>query len=600
MKFPYGIVDFRKIRRESYFYCDRTDKIPLLEEISNQLFIRPRRFGKSLLLSMLENYYDILRKDEFDQLFGELTIGTAPTPLRNSYLILRFDFSCVDASGDAQAMKKSLDGHISSCIEGFAMRYQDIGLAEISIDANDALRSLESLVHAVAHAGQQIYLFIDEYDNFANEVMISAQTADDRYAALVHEAGPLKTLFKTLKALTSSSVIDRMFLTGVSPIVLSDITSGYNIAADIYLEPEFNDLCGFREEELGKALTEIARQCEYEPEKAQEAIEMARTWYKGYMFTATKGEQVYNPTLSLYFLQQFQKSGSFPRNMLDANLATNESKLTYIAQLPEGRQLLMDLARQEHQVLIPDVSKRFGIQEMLSKASKDQTFLASFLYYFGVLTIGGESEDLHLILQVPNLVVQGMYVDRIRQMLLPEPEERDQGRTAARLVSQQGEMQPLCDFMEQHYFQVFHNRDYRGANELTIKTAFLTLLYNDLIYVMDSEPELERRYADLCMLIRPDRRHGKVFDILIAFEFVPLHQIGLSEEKARTLSPAALRVLPAIKQALQNAAEQVEQYGDILEQKYDKLRLQRFAVVSLGFERLVFKKMEGAQAQIPS
>ncbi|MCI5164301.1 MAG: AAA family ATPase, partial [Candidatus Electrothrix sp. AX5] len=321
MKFPYGIADFRKIRLESYFYCDRTDKIPLLEALSNQLFIRPRRFGKSLLLSMLDNYYDILRKDEFEQLFGNLAVGADPTPLRNSYLTLRFDFSCIDAGGDTEAMKKSLYSHINSRIEGFGMRYKDIGIPAITTYENDALRSLESLVNAVACTEHQIYLFIDEYDNFANEVMMSAQTEDDRYAALVHEAGPLKTLFKALKASASSSIIDRMFLTGVSPVVLSDITSGYNIAADIYLEPEFNDLCGFREEELSRAVTEIVRQCQYGPEKIQEAMNTARTWYNGYMFTPVESERVYNPTLSLYFLQQFQKTCSFPRNMLDANLA---------------------------------------------------------------------------------------------------------------------------------------------------------------------------------------------------------------------------------------------------------------------------------------
>jgi hypothetical protein len=169
MKFPYGIADFRKIRLESYFYCDRTDKIPLLEEISNQLFIRPRRFGKSLLLSMLDNYYDILRKDEFDQLFGDLAVGASPTPLRNSYLTLRFDFSCVDASGDAEAMKNFLYNHINGRLEGFKIKYKDIELPKITTYENDALRSIESLVNAIAGTNHQIYLFIDEYDNFANE-----------------------------------------------------------------------------------------------------------------------------------------------------------------------------------------------------------------------------------------------------------------------------------------------------------------------------------------------------------------------------------------------------------------------------------------------
>jgi hypothetical protein len=226
MKFPYGISDFRKIQLEGQYYCDRTDKIPFLEQSEYQLFIRPRRFGKSLLLSMLENYYDIGKKDEFESIFGNLAIGKTPTSLRNFYFILRFDFSCVDPTGTAEDIKKSFYNHINDCITGFKLWYQKFELPEIQINDDNALSSLKTLVETIRSTGHPIYLLIDEYDNFANEVMMGVQNRENRYTALVHEEGPLKTLFKTIKSSTAGSAIDRIFITGVSPVVMSDLTSG--------------------------------------------------------------------------------------------------------------------------------------------------------------------------------------------------------------------------------------------------------------------------------------------------------------------------------------------------------------------------------------
>ncbi|TWI61353.1 putative AAA-ATPase, partial [Desulfobotulus alkaliphilus] len=164
MKYPYGISDFEKIIENNYFYCDRTDKIPLLENAESQLFIRPRRFGKSLLLSMLENYYDVAKKEDFQKLFGHLKIGQNPTPLRNSYFILRWDFSCVDAAGDYHGIKKSLYNHINARIERFITYYNFMGfsLPEIKINPDDAIYTMERLISAVEVSGYALYLLIDE------------------------------------------------------------------------------------------------------------------------------------------------------------------------------------------------------------------------------------------------------------------------------------------------------------------------------------------------------------------------------------------------------------------------------------------------------
>ncbi len=592
IKCPYGTSDFQKIISQGYYYCDRTDAIPALERAESQLFIRPRRFGKSLLLSMLENYYDIVRKDQFEALFGHLAIGRNPTAWRNRYFILRWDFSCIDATGSPAEIKQSLYNHINGRIKNFVRYYRDdhgLDLHGVEIDRSDALATIESLAGSVRSAGRPIYLLIDEYDNFANTIMmLPVDDAQARYKALVHDQGLMRTVFKVVKASTSGTGFDRVFITGVSPVVMSDITSGHNIAEDIFLESEFADLCGFKAVEVRDTLQCIAAHCGLDQKKADEALGVMRTWYNGYIFVPEQAERVYNPTLSLYFFKQFQKRCTYPYEMLDANLAVDDSKLEYIAKLPGGRQLVLSLAEKSAQVKVPRISRRFGLSEMLNASAKDISFLASFLYYFGMLNIDRIDVQGKLGLKVPNLVMQGLYVERVQQMLLPDPVIRDRGKMAAEKVYQYGDIAPACAFVEQDYFLVFKNRDYALANELTIKTCFLTLLYNDMLYVMDSEPEIGRRYADLTMIIRPDKRQYQIFDVLIEFKFISLKTLGLSGKALKAMSETDLYALPAVKTALAEGKQQALDYGQVLASRHPQLRLKKFVALAVGFERVCF------------
>jgi len=597
IKFPYGISDFRKIVTRGYYYRDRTGAIPLLEQNDSTLFIRPRRFGKSLVLSMLENYYDIARRDAFDSLFGELAVGCEPTPLRNSHFILRWDFSCIDPTGTPDKIKQSLYDHIVVRIQNFIRYYRDNGfdLQQIEVHPENASATIESLLGATQSAGYPVFLLIDEYDNFANTVMmLPLQDARERYEALVHDEGLLRTLFKVVKASTSGTGFDRVFITGVSPVVMSDITSGYNIAEDMFFEPEFADLCGFREEEVDATLREIAETCGMDAAKAEEALAMMRIYYNGYNFIPRRTDFIYNPTLCLYFFKQFQKNCAYPRKMLDANLSVDQSKLEYVANLPGGLDLVIALAQKGHEVNVPDIVDRFGLSDMLSDQSKDRTFITSFLYYFGVLTLAGETEQGELRLKVPNIVMQGMYVERVLQMMLPNPVMRDQGVDAAKRVYQFGEIEPVCRFVEEIYFSAFSNRDYAQVNELTVKTCFLTLLYNDLLYIMDSEPELEWRYADLTMIIRPDKRHLKIFDVLIEFKFLGLKDLNLSGKAIRAMAPEQMHALPLVEKAITEGRKQALDYGNSLIARYRTLRLNRFVVIALGFERICYLKVESS------
>ena len=594
LKFPYGNADFYKIRTENYFFVDRTGKLPLLEEAGSALlFLRPRRFGKSLWLSVMENYYDVNKADEFERLFGDLAIGNNPTPLHNRYLILKWNFSTIAASDDDAETRQVIHNCINGAIEIFQSDYRDILQYEIARDKNDALSSLLSVLAAVRNIPYKILLLIDEYDNFANEVLMgSPPGTQERYERLIKGEGMLKTVFKAVKDGMEGRGIDRVFITGVSPVVMSDLTSGFNVAEDIYLLPEFNDLCGFREPEIAAVLERVGEACGFSDEKIAQALDMVRIFYNGYRFTYAAADRLYNPTLILYFLKALQRDCQYPRRILDANLAMDKAKIAYISQLPQGAPVVSEAMNEGEALVIPELADRFGIEEML-KEHHDRTFMISLLYYFGALTLAGRrTEYEELILEIPNLAIRRLYVERLHEMMLPTAGDMNEAGRAARRLHQKGDIGPLCEFIEQKLFPVFDNRDYLGANELTVKTLFLTLLFNDTFYIMDSEPALKRGYGDLIMRVRPDMRHSALLDILIEFKYLSLGKNRLIGGQARKMSREALMALKPVREGLDNAQKQLSQYRNALADIYGAgfLKLRTFSVVSVGFERLVWRE----------
>ena len=589
MKFPYGIADFHKLITQGYFYADRTDRIVSLEEAGDHLlFLRPRRFGKSLVLSMLENYYDVARAGEFEKIFGHLDIGQNPTPLHNRYFVMWWDFSMVMTHGDIEDIKRALHDHINACVRSFITHYRGRLPREIHIDANNSLASFQSAVDAVSRTLHKLYLFIDEYDNFANEVMAAQLGGKDRYATLVHGEGILKTVFKTIKGLSRGRGLDRVFITGVSPVVMSDISSGYNVARDISLRQQYHDLCGFHESEVAGALEAIGKECGLASTQVAEALAMMRTFYNGYRFGYGDGPLLYNPTLALYFLQNYREECAYPRAILDSNLAMDRNRIEYIAALPHGNELITRALDPTNPPLIGELANRFGVEDML-KATKDQPFLASLMVYLGILTISDQDAVGRLVLRIPNLVIRRLYVERIRDALLPEYEDREVSRHAAEHFYTSGDIEPLCDFMENRYFQVFDNRDYRWSNQLVVKAAFLVVLFSDTFYIMDSETAIDKGYADLSMIVRPDMRQYQLLDHLLEFKYLSLKELNLSNQEIKAKSREELRELPQVATKLDEAKEQLSRYRATLEQVYgEKLRLHTHAVVALGLTRLVW------------
>ena len=589
MRFPYGIADFRKIREGGYFYVDRTDRIPLLEEAGSQLlFLRPRRFGKSLWLSTLENYYDLARADDFDRLFGGLKIGQNPTPLHNRYFILKLNFSVVDPKGNADAIAASLHRHVNTAIEAFAVQYREMLNAPIECHPTDGLSSLGRLLTAISTTPHKLYVLIDEYDNFANEVMISPLHGTNRYQELVQGEGTIKTFFKVVKAGAEGRGIDRTFLTGVSPVVLSDITSGYNVAKDLTHLDEYYDLCGFTANELADALAGVLAIRSLPDEAASEILDLLQQFYNGYRFGEGDNPPIYNPTLALYFLDYFSRYGRYPRQMLDDNLAMDRNRIQYVARLPHGERLVNQTLNDAEPLAVAQLVNRFGVQDMLT-APRDPDFLATLLYYFGVLTLAGRDALGKLQLAIPNQVIRKLYVERLQEQTLPRYEDQEQRQRVVERFYATGDLGPLCDLLEQTWFQVFDNRDLRWSNELVIKTAFLAVLFNDAFYVMDSEPALGRGYGDLLLRVRPDMRQYALLDHLLEFKAVSLKAAGLTSAELAAKSRDELRALPAVAEALREAETQLAAYREVLERAAgEPLKLYTHAVVGIGLERLVW------------
>jgi hypothetical protein len=587
MKFPYGIANFAAIRQESYFYQDRTHLIPSLEAAGKQLlFLRPRRFGKSLLLSMLEHYYDIDQADSFASLFGDLAIGQNPTPLHNRYFIVHWDFSDVGCQGEVSTIEKALHEHINDRLKDFIARYQSRLSLPVQINESNALSSWRSALTAVRQSGHTLYLFIDEYDNFANEILMARK---DQYEALLYGEGLFKTVFKAVKAAAGQG-LDRVFITGVSPVALSDITSGYNVATNIYLEPRFNALCGFTEAEISDLLKTLAQEASF-TWSVEEALAIMRTFYNGYCFNERQPETVYNPTLSLYFLRVLAEVGYYPDEMLDDNLAMDRKRLLFIAGLLEGETLLVDALSQEQGLVISRLSRRFGAETML-KQERDRDTIISLLYYFGILTLGGIVGLNKLAIKIPNLVSRSLYIEQLQDIYLSSAEDRQSLSNVPDGLFLTGDLQPVCEFIETRLFPVLSNRDYRWSNELAIKVIFMMVLFNDRVYMMVSEAEVQHGYADLSLIVRPDMRRFQALDLVLEFKYLGLKELGLSGEEVKTRSREALSQIPSVAEKLKEAREQVLRYGQVLKTRYNLTTLTGFAVVALGLERVVFERIE--------
>lgn len=631
MKFPYGRRDFVEVINEEYLYLDRTHYIPLMEEWGHELLLmRPRRFGKSLWLSTLLNYYDIAKADEFERLFGHLSVGQNPTSLHNQYLIMRWDFSRVASHGSIEDIERSLSDHINARATLLQREYGELLSGPIEVNPTNVLETFDSLVNTVRLSGRRLYLFIDEYDNFANEVLMASrhhmtgtnllsgyrpEESQERYDSLVKGEGIFKTLFKNLKSAGSGDGLERIFMTGVSPIVLNDVTSGANVFEDLSWEPEFNELCGFTHEEVRHLSEEVLNGCDLPDIHTTQVIDLLENYYNGSRFvdnfhstvdgSAIDVPKVYNPTLTFYFLKYFQRRCSYPTHMIDQNVVPDDTKLAYIAQFDRGQDLIEKALSQDLTITVDTVRRKFSAKDFFDQTLQ-QDALAVLLCYLGGLTTVDDGPGNTVLLEIPNLVMRTLYAERILAQMVNESNDKiAAGRHVTRTLFTEGEIEPLCNFVQENLLAVFDNRDARHFNELTVKTLFMALLYNNQLYLMESEPELEQRYGDLLLLVRPGMQKRGLVDILIEFKYLPLNKVTSAKSDRAgdmdgvTIKSAALSDLMALKpvqESFTEANEQLQSYRQTLIKKYDsnpnQLNLRTFAVVSIGMKRILWEELE--------
>jgi hypothetical protein len=284
-----------------------------------------------------------------------------------------------------------------------------------------------------------------------------------------------------------------------------------------------------------------------------------------------------------------QNHSQYPDPLLDENLAMDRNKLVYISQLPHGEELLVQALDGEAGVIVPQLAQRFGVRDVLTGV-KDHPFMASLLYYFGVLTLTGVTGFNERVLNIPHLVARSLYVERLQDLWLPAYEDKTRVPQLRKHVCQTGDLAPLVEFIEQRYFPVLSNRDYRWINELLVKIAFLTLLFDARLYMMVSETEVDHGYVDLSLIVRPDLRRFQALDLLLEFKYAGLKELGLTGAQARERSHDELAALPVMMAKLDEAEAQAQRYGTALRDRYGLTDLRLFAVVGIGLERVVWRR----------
>ena len=489
---PLGIADFGLVKKQNCFYVDKTMFIPRLEMASNYLFlVRPRRFGKSLLLSMLKAYYDVNMKDRFDDFFGDLWIGSHPTAVRNYYAVLHLDFSQV--TGTIDELRENFDSYCGIKADSFARRYEHLfykGFADEVKQQNWATKKLNYIGDKAKEYDVPMYLIVDEYDNFTNTVL--NQHGEDIYTSLTHGEGFYRDIFKLFKP-----NFERVLMLGVSPVTMDDLTSGYNIATNITARGSFNQMLGFSEEEV-RAMFRYYSEAGRLKGDVEAMIQEMKPWYDNYCFAEDGlGEsRVFNSNMVLYYLSTQIAEGHAPREMNDPNARTDYQKMKKLIQLdklePERKSIIYQIA--ENGYIDSNLVPYFPASEMV----KFDNFV-SLLYYYGKLTIAG-TNGLTLRLGIPNNNVRRQYYgylleeyDRIR------PADHWRIDHAFRQAALSGAWKPLVEAIADEYEKTCAVRCLIEG-ERNIQGFFTAYLTMGNYYLTAPEVELSHGYCDFFLL----------------------------------------------------------------------------------------------------
>jgi Predicted AAA-ATPase/PD-(D/E)XK nuclease superfamily len=405
----YGVANYEEIIAENGYFVDKTRYIPELEMIRNPVFLRPRRFGKSLWCRILECYYSIHQKDRFDELFGATWIGNNPTPLKNAFIVLHLDFSTVDYTGNLRDIEVSFNTTCNIKMKTLVNLYRNCFQCPVEIDfkanGNDNLKTI--LGHISRNDSPKLYVIIDEYDNFANQLITGRK--DHLYHQLTGDDSFLKTFFKTLKEGRKTGAIANVFITGVLPVTMDELSSAFNIANFITLDASFENMLGFTQSEVNVLMDDICRDYDISLPQRREIETIIVNHYNGYHFVSPDIEAVFNPTLLAYFFDQFCRHRKFPKFLTDMNLRTDLSWVKRITSAhPGSTEEFVD-----H--LVTYSSIRYDSALLITKFDMKQFFDKGFFpisfYYLGMLTI---QDDFYL--NLPNLNMRQIFIEYFNEL----------------------------------------------------------------------------------------------------------------------------------------------------------------------------------------
>ena len=545
-RIPYGVSDFVDIIKRNQYYVDKTMYIPKLEEEADSLFfIRPRRFGKSLLLSMMCAYYDINQSDRFEELFGKLWIGSHPTPYRGKFQVLFLDFSKI--GGDIKDLKENFNNYCNIRLDNFIERYKRAYRPEIVEkikSASTVVDKLNMIDTEAKDANMQLYLIIDEYDNFTNVVL--NEHGEKVYWALTHAKGFYREVFKMFKGMFT-----RIFMTGVSPVTLDDLTSGFNIGWHISAKPAFNQMLGFSTEDVREMFEYFKSAGKVRPDcDVESVIAEMKPWYDNYCFSEDAlrtQSRVFNCDMVLYYLRNYMETGESPRQMIDPNTKTDYNKMKKLLQLDKldgnRKGVIYEIAEQGE--IISNLETTFPAETLTNPK-----MFVSLLFYYGMLTIKG-THGSRLMLGIPNNNVRKQYYE----YLLEQYEEKasldtNQLEDYFYDMAYDGKWHDALQFLADSYAKVSSVRDGIEA-ERNIQGFFMAYLNLNAYYMTAPELELNHGYCDFFLL--PDLTHyASKHCYILELKLIPKKEKGMSQETYEA----------AIQQQWDAAEVQIKHYAE--------------------------------------
>ena len=574
-KIPYGISNFKSLMKENMYYIDKTKYLEKLELKDNyQFFIRPRRFGKSLFLTMMETYYDIKEKDNFHKYFGDLYIGKNKTQHANKYIVVFLSFANVITNLGKEELVESFDNAVVTEIRMVMKKYLSFFNNEVlPKEEKRATFAMQYICTEAMLNNVEILLLIDEYDNFANNIMSRDKKL---YEGLMHEDGYVRTFYKGIKEGTRQGAIARTFITGVSPIMLDDVTSGANIFTISSNDKDLNSILGITEEEVNEIINYYKLDNIISKE---ELLKIFKAYCNGYKFNKSTKETVYNTDMVLYIINNIVQKQEYPENFIDENVKTDYGRLRNIAENFVAKEEMLQMLV-EGEVGPVEIKDRFNL-ESLYKGEDRIRNIRSLLYYLGMFTID-RSEANAVILKVPNYTVKSLYWEYMSREY-----EIDRSANYEELKKAMGKMrmEGNIDCIMEIYTKVINNlssRDLTFFNEASCKSIFITLAYTDGIYLIASEREASGGYSDL--YLKENITYKEYVDYRYMIEFKHI-KIGDLKGDIHTLSYEEFMKLnkDIIEEKQKEAKEQLENYIKDYNIMNDSDRvLKKFTVVTIG------------------